>query len=217
MLPSLRLVLAIGLDGRLAPPDGGAAQLGGPGDRRALEEALAWADGALIGANTLRLHRSTALIHAPDLLDQRHELGLSPQPVALVVSRSGEFSSDLGFWHQPLQRWLLAPSGVGVVRGFDSHLPLRSWRQALSELAVRGLRRLVLLGGAELAGELLSEDLVEEIQLTLCPILLGGSQHWLRIPALGHPSHWRLLDSRSLGGDEWLLHYRRAASPNIGG
>ena len=46
--PSLRLVLAVSLDGRLAPPEGGAAQLGGRGDRRVLEEALAWADGCLV-------------------------------------------------------------------------------------------------------------------------------------------------------------------------
>ncbi|MCH1545666.1 MAG: dihydrofolate reductase family protein, partial [Synechococcus sp. MOX_bin32] len=44
------------MDGRLAPPEGGAAQLGGEGDRRALEQALAWGDACLIGARTLRAH-----------------------------------------------------------------------------------------------------------------------------------------------------------------
>jgi formamidopyrimidine-DNA glycosylase len=39
--PELRLVLAVSLDGRLAPADGGAAQLGGAGDRQVLEEAIA--------------------------------------------------------------------------------------------------------------------------------------------------------------------------------
>ena len=52
----MRLVLAVSLDGRLAPPSGGAAQLGGSGDRRVLEEALAWSDAALLGAGTLRAH-----------------------------------------------------------------------------------------------------------------------------------------------------------------
>ena len=71
----LRLVLAVSLDGRLAPPQGGAAYLGGIGDRQVLEEALAWADGCLIGAETVRRHRSTCLIHAPDLLAQRVDSG----------------------------------------------------------------------------------------------------------------------------------------------
>ena len=50
--PLVRLVLAVSLDGRLAPPSGGAAQLGGAGDRRVLEQALAWSDAVLIGAGT---------------------------------------------------------------------------------------------------------------------------------------------------------------------
>ena len=43
-------MLAVSLDGRLAPPSGGAAQLGGSGDRQVLEQALAWSDAVLIGA-----------------------------------------------------------------------------------------------------------------------------------------------------------------------
>ena len=105
----LRLVLAVSLDGRLAPPEGGAAQLGGPGDRRVLEEALAWADGCLIGAETLRRHGCTCLIHAQDLRAQRSAAGRSDQPVAVVVSRTAAIPLELPFWRQPLERWLLAP------------------------------------------------------------------------------------------------------------
>ena len=57
---SLKLVLAVSLDGRLAPPGGGAAQLGGAGDRRVLEQALTWADACLLGAGTLRAHSEQA-------------------------------------------------------------------------------------------------------------------------------------------------------------
>ena len=75
----LRLVLAVSLDGRLAPPQGGAASLGGVGDRQVLEEALAWADGCLIGAETLRCHGSTCLIRAPHLLAERATSGRAEQ------------------------------------------------------------------------------------------------------------------------------------------
>ena len=76
--PFVRLVLAISLDGRLAPPVGGAAQLGGEGDRRALEQALAWGDACLIGARTLRAHQCTCLIRNPQLLEQRRREGVLP-------------------------------------------------------------------------------------------------------------------------------------------
>ncbi len=216
----LRLVLAVSLDGRLAPAAGGAAQLGGAGDRRALEESLAWADGALIGAETLRRHRSTCLIHAADLLAERQRRGRPPQPAALVVSRRGRFPADMAFWQQPLQRWLLMPDSAAdtaaPAAGFDRHLGGLGWPQLLAALAEAGLERLVLLGGAVLAGSLLAEGLVDELQLTLCPLLLGGPHSWLPAELLlpgaqTAPASWDLQEQRPLGAGELLLRYRRRA------
>jgi len=111
---SLRLVVAVSLDGRLAPPDGGAAQLGGVGDRRVLEDSLAWADACLLGAGTLRAHGSTCQIRRSDLLAERESAHRPSQPLAVVVSRSNPPPGlDPGwlFWRQPMQRWLAAPAG----------------------------------------------------------------------------------------------------------
>ncbi len=267
VLPQLRLVLAVSLDGRLAPPEGGAAQIGGRGDRRVLEEALAWADGALLGAETLRRHGSTCLIHAPDLLQARRRQGRLDQPVALVASRSGAVPADLPFFSQPLQRWLLLaeaeggisppevvpasvpgdtagmdgpeamaagggataaadalggqaaslPSSLGLPEaaapaGFARTIPLPAWQPALEQLAAAGLNRLVVLGGASLAASLLAENRIDELQLTLCPQLLGGEHSWLG-PAAALPAAarrgWRLLEQRGLEGEELLLRYGR--------
>ena len=207
--PELRLVLAVSLDGRLAPPSGGAAQIGGRGDRRVLEEALAWADGCLIGGRTLRLHGTTCLIREPDLLEQRVQQGRTTQPTAIAVSRSGRFDPQLRFFAQPLQRWLLGPELPQVPAGFEAAVPLRSWPEALATLAGLGLQRLVLLGGAQLAGVLLREQLVDELQLTLCPLLLGGPHSWLPAGVALDPSGWRLEHMRRLEGEELLLRYRR--------
>ncbi len=212
-LPQLRLVLAVSLDGRLAPAEGGAAQLGGSGDRRVLEESLAWADGCLIGAETLRLHGSTCLIHAPDLLEQRHLAGCSPQPASLVVSRSGQIPGQLPFFQQPIDRWLLAPtsaaSAPGQAPGFQRHLPLEAWPCLLSRLAAEGLKRLLVLGGARLAAGLLREALIDELQLTLCPQVLGGPHSWVPLQEACAGSHWRLQEMRPLDGDELMLRYAR--------
>jgi 5-amino-6-(5-phosphoribosylamino)uracil reductase len=209
--PQLRLVLAVSLDGRLAPAEGGAAQLGGSGDRRVLEEALAWADGCLIGAETLRLHGSICLIRAPDLLEQRHWAGCPPQPAALVVSRSGQIPAQLPFFQQPIDRWLLAPASAapvpGQAPGFQRHVPLEPWPRLLSGLAAEGLERLLVLGGAQLAASLLREALIDELQLTLCPQLLGGPHSWVPLQEACAGSHWRLQETRQLGGDELMLRY----------
>lgn len=208
--PHTRLVLAVSLDGRLAPPQGGAAQIGGRGDRRVLEEALAWADAALLGAETLRRHGSTCLIHASDLLAARALQGRRPQPLALVASVSGAIPPHLPFFQQPLERWLLAPAEVADrahALGFTRGVPLAEWPAALQQLAALGLERLVVLGGAALAGSLLAAGLLDELQLTLCPRLLGGAHTWLPPGVVPDPSAWQLQEQRLLEGGEVLLRY----------
>lgn len=207
-------MLAVSLDGRLAPARGGAAQLGGPGDRQALDQALAWADACLIGAGTLRAHRSTCLLRDRQLLDQRIAEQRSPQPIAVVVSHRSAFPQDWLFFQQPLQRWLLAPDPAA--EGFDQWLPLQSsWPQRLEALQQAGIQRLVLLGGAQLAADLFEADAVDELQLTLSPRLLGGANSWIppqtmTLPeSLQQPDAWCLQASEPLQGDELLLRYRR--------
>ena len=207
-------MLAVSLDGRLAPARGGAAQLGGPGDRQALDQALAWADACLIGAGTLRAHRSTCLLRNPQLVDQRIAEQRSPQPIAVVVTHRSAFPQDWLFFQQPLQRWLLAPEPAA--EGFDQWLPLQSsWPQRLAALQQAGLQRLVLLGGAQLAADLFEADAVDELQLTLSPRLLGGANSWIppqttALPEpLQQPDAWCLQAAEPLQGDELLLRYRR--------
>ena len=212
----LRLVLAVSLDGRLAPAEGGAAQLGGRGDRRVLEEALAWADATLVGAETLRRHGSHCLIHHADLLNRRRDERRSPQPPVIVVSRSADLPPDLPFFRQPLQRWWLGPAAgpdhdvPPLPVGFERRLPLEGWPRLRAVLPDYGVERLAVLGGARLAAALLAEDCIDELQLTLCPRLLGGAHCWVpagEVPGLPE-SGWDLLEQRPLGDGEILLRYR---------
>jgi 5-amino-6-(5-phosphoribosylamino)uracil reductase len=210
----LRLVLAISLDGRLAPPEGGPAQLGGKGDRRLLEEALAWADSVLVGARTLRLHRSSCLIHAPDLLRSRQERGLPPQPPVVVWSRGGDIACDLPFFQQPFERWLLTPAAghgpFAAAPGFHTILPFDDWPTTLHRLGALGLRRIAVLGGAQLAGALVEARVLDELQLTLCPMLLGGEHLWMPSHVWSDPTwRWRLVRGEVLEGGELLQVYRR--------
>ena len=212
--PEIRLVLAISLDGRLTPAEGGAAQLGGKGDRRALETALAWADVCLMGAGTLRAHQCTCLIRNGALLQERVNQGRSAQPAAVVVSRGNVFPQQWRFFRQPLERWLLAPKAPA--KGFDRWIPLGlSWPDRLAALHSFGVRRLVLLGGASLAAELLQADCVDALQLTLVPTLLGGPHTWLpadqgRLPSqMMGAGAWNCDGVEDLGDGEMMLRYRR--------
>ena len=211
---TLRLVLAVSLDGRLAPPAGGAAQLGGSGDRLVLEEALAWADVAVVGAGTVRAHGCSCLIHRPELQQQRQSRGQSPQPPLLIASRQATpvgFDPAWRLWGQPLQLWWLssAPLLAAPPAGFARQLALESWQGLLAQLNAEGHQRVLLLGGAQLAGALLQEDLVDELQLTICPLVLGGEHSWLPASAQPQADRWLLQEQRPLGDGEVLLRYQR--------
>jgi len=213
-LPWVRLVLAVSLDGRLAPSEGGAAQLGGDGDRRALEQAMVWADACLMGAGTLRAHECTCLIRDPQLRQKRVLEGRPPQPAAVVVSHQADFPQQWRFFQQPLQRWLLSPSAPS--NGFDRWVPLAStWSERLQALASIGVQRLMLLGGAGLVADMLRADVVDELQLTLVPSLCGGEHSWvpadkrLLPAALAQKGAWILSGTELLGGEELLVRYSR--------
>ncbi len=200
------------------------SHLGGEGDRRVLEEALAWSDCALLGGNTLRTHRTTCLIRSSDLIKQRLSEGRSEQPIALVASHWRANHLDFAFFRQPLERWLVRPPQsakspsqiVSVPEGFHNELPFSgTWMSTLETLASKGILRVALLGGAHLAASFLKEDLIDELQLTFSPKLLGGDHAWIPLDGVEIPSDlsrqdsWTLHSNKLLGGGELLLKYLR--------
>ncbi len=221
---SVRLVLAISLDGRIAIPLKENIHLGAKDDRRALEESLAWSDCALLGGNTLRVHRTTCLIRSPDLLNKRVLDGRSEQPIALLASNWQEKDLDFPFFQQPLKRWLIKNSNLAFdscrdsfsQEGFDRVLPfLGTWSSTLDSLASLGLDRILLLGGASLAAAFLKEDLIDELQLTIAPIVIGGEHTWIPFEDLGLPrvlsdrGAWILQSNESLEDGDLLIRYFR--------
>ncbi len=222
--PWVRLVLAISIDGRLAMPFNNSKSLGGQGDRRVLEEALAWSDGALLGGGTLRIHRNTCLINSAELIQKRLSEKRTEQPISLVASRWEGTSLDLDFFKQPLERWLIrtvqitssSPDKNIPPKGFHSMIPFAGcWSATLKKLFEFGLSRIVLLGGAHLVSSFLQEDLVDELQLTVVPRVIGGSYSWIPFDAnpmpktIAEPDSWILKSHSVLGENEFLLRYFR--------
>ena len=189
----VKLVLASSIDGRIAYPEGGKTQLGQSGDRLVLEESLAWSDGILMGGQTLRDHQSICIIKNKKLVKQRVSEGKHEQPIALIASNQNNFPVNWIFFKQPIQRWLLQSQcekkELMLTNGFDKKIDLKTtWRESLQDLKQRGIEKLVLLGGANLISAFLREDIIDELQITITPYLLGGDYCWvsseLRTPAV---------------------------------
>lgn len=215
--PYTTVVLAMTADGKISNASRSPALFGSPQDQRHLEIQVAQADALLVGAGTIRAYQRNVMVRDPGLLAARAARGQSPQPVQIVSSPSGHLDRHWEFFRQPIPRWLLtSPEGARPWQGDRSWDRLiahpqpfpweewfQSWRQEM------GWQNMVLLGGGTLIADLLAGDLVDELWLTLCPFLLGGSQAATPVDGLGRISPLPLsLEEQRRIGDELFLRYK---------
>jgi riboflavin biosynthesis pyrimidine reductase len=148
-------------DGR-ATLDGASAGLSGPADRALFHALRGQIDAVLAGTGTLRAERYRRLILQPERREERRVRGLAPDPVAVVLSRSGDLP-DIELLTDPEQ-----PRAVFTGDDADPASALRGVRQE------HGVRSLLCEGGPTLLGSLFAAGLVDELFLALSPVVVGG-------------------------------------------
>jgi riboflavin biosynthesis pyrimidine reductase len=139
-------------------------------------------DAVLVGIGTLRIERFGRLVPEPERRRRREASGLSPEPLACLIPRSGDVQGDIPLFSRPgLRIVVFSPveldssqwaAQVEVVCLDPGELTLTTMlRRLRSHYAIRGL---LCEGGRTLFGTLVQEDLVDELFLTLAPKLAGG-------------------------------------------
>ncbi|MGD1853055.1 MAG: RibD family protein [Leptolyngbyaceae cyanobacterium] len=219
--PYISLVVAMSADGKISDAYRSAARFPSMADKHHLEQQVAIADATLFGAGTLRAYGTTALVKAPALLEKRAANKQSPQPIHIVCSRSGQLDMAAPFFSQPVSRWLLttlagtqtwqngqfdrvwiAPT---VAQRFD-------WPVILAELKSLDIHHLLVMGGGQLVAALMAENLIDELWLTICPLIVGGEQSPTPCDGPGfsleNAPRFTLVSHRTVG-DEIFLNYRR--------
>jgi riboflavin-specific deaminase-like protein len=193
------------VDGRAAL-SGRSGGLGDDGDRAMFHGLREQADAVLAGTGTLRTERYGRILGKEERRRRRAERGLDAEPLAVVISRSGEVPTDIPLFAEPDARIaVFCPSEidtsacaahVDVIRLDVGELTqttvLRRLRSAY------GVRALLCEGGPTLFGALLQEAVVDELFLTLAPLLAGGGR------AATITAGPELADPRSLDL-KWLL------------
>ena len=185
-----------------------------------LEESLAWSDGILMGGQTLRDHQSICIIKNKSLLKKRISEGKHEQPIALLASNQNSFPVNWLFFKQPVQRWILQnqdrKNELIMPNGFDKKINLKiKWRDSLEDLKQRGIKKIVLLGGANLISAFLLEDIIDELQITITPHLLGGDYCWVSSKLrslntiMNKKNNWILKENKEIGNNELLIRYFR--------
>jgi len=167
-------------DGRAAR-DGRSAALGEEADLELLLELRAIADAVLIGTGTLRAEGYDRLVRSEERRARRRAAGLGEDPTAVLLSRRFDVPWDAGLFQAPEQPVLVytgtgageapaVPAPVEVVR-----LEVAGLTEMLADLRRRGVRALLCEGGPTLHGALQAAGLVDELFLTIAPLITGDS------------------------------------------
>ena len=214
--PCLRGGLVLSTDGGVAW-EGGSRGLQSPADQASFSALRAVADAVVVGAGTARGEGYGPVRHTAAGRAWRVAHGRRPAPLVLVSRSLALDPADPALTGEvrPVVVTCAAarvPDGLRavvdlVVAGEDAvDLPA-----AVQALHARGLTRLLCEGGPHLLTALLRAGLVDELCLTLTPVLLGTAPTLLTeaLPAQQPLQLAHLVD----GGDGVLLARYRLSGP----
>ncbi|GIH76667.1 pyrimidine reductase family protein [Planobispora longispora] len=182
--PCLRLNMVASADGGIWL-DGLSGGLSGKGDKRIFGVLRGLADVVLAGASTVRAEGYGPARPRESWRELREGRPAAP-PVA-VVTRGLELDLASPLFTEaepdartivvtceaaPAERRAEAARSADVIVAGDDRVDLAA---AVGQLGERGLGRVLCEGGATLNGQLAEAGLVDELCLTLSPMLIGGS------------------------------------------
>jgi riboflavin-specific deaminase-like protein len=178
--PYLVLNFAATLDGRAAI-GGKSGPIGSRADMEMLQRLRTRADAVMIGAGTMRVERYGRIVSDPDLRAYRERTGLTPDPLAVLVSNRLDLPWDATLFTDGGGRVVVftasedeAPetaTPVTLVRHPDGVDLGAAMKWLLEE---RGIKSVLCEGGPTLHGRLREEGLADELFLTIAPKLAGG-------------------------------------------
>jgi riboflavin biosynthesis pyrimidine reductase len=180
--PRVMLNMVSTVDGR-ASLGGRSGPLSDRADRALFHGLRSAVDAVLVGAGTVRTEHYGRIIPDAARRALRVQRGLSEEPLACIVSGRLALEGEIPLLGEPAARVVILTASaaslpataaeVDYVRtARDGHLDLAA---ALSELGARfGVRSVLCEGGPHLAMQLLDAGVLDELFLSISPLLAGG-------------------------------------------
>jgi riboflavin biosynthesis pyrimidine reductase len=216
--PHLRANFVASVDGAVEV-GGRTGELTSPPDQRVLALLRAQCDALLLGAGTLRAEGYGPVLVSERWRRWRRDRGMPEHPVLVIVSGSLALDPAWPVFSEARTRPLVAtcasaPAGRRTALAAATDLltvgeDAVDLPAALAALPARGLRQVLCEGGPHLLGSLIAADLVDELCLTISPLLAGaGAGRIAAGPA--SPLRSMRLGPVLVAGDHLLLRYHRA-------
>jgi riboflavin-specific deaminase-like protein len=225
-LPFVLVNVAITADGKIATANREVSSFGSRRDHQHLMELRATADAVMAGARTVdanRIHLGPGGVAFRRL---RLKRGLAEYNLRVIVTGSGSVDPAAHIFTRRFSPLLVLTSArarqvrlrrlraladqVRVCGRSDVNL-----RRALRWLRARhGVRRLVCEGGGELNDALFRANLVDELHVTICPLVFGGRgaptlAEGSGFPRLAAARQFELHRARRFGDELFLVLRRR--------
>ena len=214
----VRANMIVSLDGA-ATQDGKSGGLGGAGDRAVFNLMRETADVILMGASTVRIENYSGVQLSVPQRQARQRRGQAEVPPIAIVTASADLEPDAKIFTRTEVRPLILTTAHtvsdarrrlgGVAEVLDASRADRTRvdpARALQILAERKLFRVLTEGGPSLLGLLIEHDLLDELCLTIAPVLVGGGAP--RIAAGIGQARTRMRVSHLLTDDEGYLYTR---------
>lgn len=211
--PFVRLKLASSLDGRTAMASGESQWITGADARRDVQKYRAESSLILSGADTVLMDNASLNVRAEEL-DVADYPGEIRQPVRLVIDGQNRVDGPLKLFEQPTPVWLArtAPDAKASLPPHVSQLMVAENAQGKVDLpelfkvlAKQDINTVWVEAGPQLAGALLSQQLVDEVILYQAPKLMGdearGLFHLPGLEKLANAITLEWQDVRRVGGD----------------
>lgn len=203
----VRAGFVVSTDGGIAA-DGSSRPLQSPADMLAFTTLRAVSDAVVVGAGTVRAEDYGPVRVRPAGGAWRAARGLPKAPPLVIVSRLLDLDPAARCFDGPTVVVTCAAAAgrdrfADVVVAGDDEVDLAD---AVSQLADRGLTRLHCEGGPHLLTAALRAGLVDELCLTLTPLLLGSARGLLTVP-LDAPMPLELAHLVDGGGGVLLARY----------
>lgn len=182
----VRANMITSLDGG-ATVDGRAGGLAGAGDRALFKVMRESADAIVVGAGTVRAEQYSGAQLTVAARQRRQDRGQSEVPPIAVVTASGALEPDSLLFTRTEAPPLIFTSAAScaatrdrlqgraeVIDASTADPILVDPAAMLAELGRRGLYRVLCEGGPTLLGDIVGHGLLDELGLTISPMLVGG-------------------------------------------